>query len=146
MTGGQQGRPRSVSVRREALDDLRSLNVRRPAVAQEVLRLLRGLESGTVRPRRLRDFSKTGDLRDCGKIQVVVPDHPEHRIVVREREANHFEVVEVLVIEERSDDLAYLLAGLRLGRIPDPVRGSDLQRRIARIIAARERTTGQPPT
>ena len=111
-----------------------------------MLRLLSGFEAGAVRPRRLRDFSKTGDLSDCGKIPVVVAEHPEHRIVVREVEANHFEVVEVLVIEERSDDLAYLLAGLRLGRIQDPVRGSDLQRRIARIIALRARDGSQPPT
>ena len=50
------------------------------------------------------------------------------------REAGgHFEVVEVVAVEDRSGDLPYLLAGLRLGRLDDPVRRSEAQRRVARI-------------
>jgi hypothetical protein len=36
-------------------------------------------------------------------------------------------------------DLPYLLAGLRLGRLDDPVRRSDAQRRVARIRQLRDR-------
>jgi hypothetical protein len=36
-------------------------------------------------------------------------------------------------------DLPYLLAGLRLGRLDDPVRRSEAQRRVARIRQLRDR-------
>jgi hypothetical protein len=42
------------------------------------------------------------------------------------------EIVEVLVVAEREGDVAYLLAGLRLGRLDDPVRRADAERSIAR--------------
>ena len=50
-----------------------------------------------------------------------------------------FEVSEVIAVEDRAGDLPYLLAGLRLGRLQDPVRRSDAQRRIARIRQLRDR-------
>ena len=127
---------RNVTFLRAATDDLRSLADRRPAVALEVFALLKRLDDGRLVPQHLRQFGKTGDLGDCGKIRVVVDGNPEHRIVVRGTEGA-FVVVDVVAVEERADDLAYLLAALRLGRLVDPVRRSDTQRRVARILAAR---------
>lgn len=116
----------------EAVDDLRSVSVRSRRVAIEVLRLLKLLDDGRLQPQPLRDFSKTGDLTDCGKIVVALDDEPEYRIVVRSV-GERYEVWEVVAVEDRSDDLPYLLAGVRLGRIADPIRRSDTQRRIYRI-------------
>jgi hypothetical protein len=80
----------------------------------------------------LQDFAKTGDPSDCGKIVIETDDGPEYRIVVRDTD-DGYDVVDVVVVEARQDDLAHLIAGLRLGRIADPIRRSDAQRRIARI-------------
>jgi len=83
-------------------------------------------------PTELRDFGKAGDLSDCGKIVVIVDGAPEHRIVVRSV-SGRFEVSEVVAVEDRTQDLPYLLPGLRLGRIGDPVRRSDAQRKVFRV-------------
>ncbi len=116
----------------EAREDLRLVHRRSPRVLREVFRLLKRLDAGTIRPIELRDFGKTGDLSDCGKIVVIVEDEPEHRIVVRSI-AGRFEVSEVIAVEDRTQDLPYILAGLRLGRIGDPVRRSDAQRKVFRV-------------
>ena len=115
-----------------AADDMRALAQRSRPVLEEVFRLLVLLDRGSVSATPLQDFAKTGDLRDCGKLVVAVEGEPEHRIVVREV-GGRFEVVEVVAVEDRSGDLPYLLAGLRLGRLDDPVRRSEAQRRVARI-------------
>ena len=147
MTAPHGGANHNVSFSPAAVDDLRSIMQRMPRVGLQVLALLKQLAAGQVRPRRLRSFGKTGDLGDCGKLAVVVEGEPEHRIVVRDLGDGRFRVVEVIAIEERADDLVYLLAGIRLGRILDPVRKSDVERRLARIVAERQRRTrGQPPT
>ncbi|MCB1257028.1 MAG: hypothetical protein KDB26_07985 [Microthrixaceae bacterium] len=44
-----------------------------------------------------------------------------------------FTVAEVVAVDHRTPDLPYLLAGLRPGRIDDPVRRSDGGRRVSRI-------------
>lgn len=93
---------------------------------------LKHLDAGTLAPQPLRDFAKTGDLSDCGKIVIAVPNQPEHRIVVRGRDGT-FTVSEVIAVEDRTQDLPHLLAGLRLGRIDDTVRRSDAGRRVHRI-------------
>lgn len=69
---------------------------------------------------------------------VALEDEPEYRIVVRDL-GGHFQVSEVVAIEDREQDLPYLLAGLRLGRITDQIRRSDFQRRIQRIRNRRHR-------
>jgi hypothetical protein len=107
---------------------------------KEVLRLLKQLDAGELLPRRLQDYAKTGDLTDCGKIVVEVEGEPEHRIVVRDVGRGNFEVCEVITVEARNEDLAYVLAGVRLGRINDPVRRSDISRRVNRIQKALRRT------
>jgi len=115
-----------------AREDLRLIHQRNPRILREVFSLLKQLDAGSITPTELRDFGKTGDLSDCGKIVVVVEDEPEHRIVVRSV-GSRFEVSEVVAVEDRTQDLPYLLAGLRLGRIGDPVRRSDAQRKVFRV-------------
>ena len=123
----------------EAMGDLRSLAERSQVVLVEVFRLLKPLDEGVLAPVALHDYAKTGDPADCGKIVVALDGEPEHRIVVRDLGAGNFEVSEVTTIEDRTDDLPHLLAGLRLGRLEDPVRRSDAQRRVDRIRRLRER-------
>lgn len=123
----------------EAISDLDAINSRAVAVLRQVFTALKRLDAGLLRPIPLQDYSKTGDLTDCGKIVVETDGYPEHRIVVRDL-GNRFEISEVVSVEERADDLAYLLAGVRLGRIVDPIRRSDIERKIARIRTLR----GQP--
>jgi hypothetical protein len=71
--------------------------------------------------------------------------HPEYRIVVREV-GGTIEIIEVVTVEERADDLANLLAGVRLGRITDPIRRSDTDRKIARIRKLRSGSSTPPTT
>ena len=130
MSGG--GPLRRVRFLAAAADDVRALAQRSRPVLVEVFRLLVLLDLGSISATPLQDFAKTGDLRDCGKLVVAVEGEPEHRIVVQEV-GGRFEVVEVVAVEDRTGDLPYLLAGLRLGRLEDPVRRSEAQRRVARI-------------
>ncbi len=123
----------------EAMGDLRSLAERSQVILVEVFRLLKALDAGVLSPLPLHDYAKTGDLTDCGKIVVALAGEPEHRIVVRDLGGGDFEVSEVIAVEDRTDDLPYLLAGLRLGRLEDPVRRSDAQRRVDRIRQLRDR-------
>jgi len=119
----------------DALADLRQIEKRSLDVFAQVFRLLEQLDNGTLQPTRVQSFAKTGDLTDCGKIVVLVDGEPEHRIVVRDV-GGSFQVSEVVVVENRTDDLPYLLAGLRLERQGDLIRRSDASRRIARIRRA----------
>jgi len=45
----------------------------------------------------------------------------------------YFVVSEVIAVEDRTNDMPYLLAGPRLGRIENDVRRSDVGRRVHRI-------------
>lgn len=121
-----------VRLTRDALGDLDLIHARSTDALREVFRQLRRLDRGEITPVPLQDYAKTGDLSDCGKIVVEMADGPEYRIVVRDTD-DGYDVVDVVVVEARQDDLAYLIAGLRLGRIADPIRRSDAQRRVARI-------------
>lgn len=121
----------------DAIADLKGIERRAPEVLTEVFRALKRLDEGKVRPVPLKDYGKTGDLSDCGKVVVETDGHPEHRIVVR-TVGDTFEVHEVVTVEERTQDLAYLITGVRLGRITDPVRRSDTERKIARIRKLRD--------
>jgi hypothetical protein len=128
-----------VRFRDDAMADLGRLAERSQPVLVEVFRLLKALDAGTLVPVMLHDHAKTGDLTDCGKIVVAVEGEPEHRIVVRDLGDATFEVSEVIAVEDRTGDLPYLLAGLRLGRLDDPARRSETQRRVARIRHLRDR-------
>ncbi len=114
------------------MDDLALVAARSRVVLVEVFRLLKRLDAGELKPQPLRDFAKSGDLTDCGKIVVALPNEAEYRIVVKAHDST-FTVCEVIAVEDRTQDLPYLLAGLRLGRIGDPVRRSDAGRRVHRI-------------
>lgn len=127
-----QRRTRRVEFLDAAVEDLRRIAERSPQVVREVLRVLARLERDEITPTPLNDYAKTGDLGDCGKLMVIVEGEPEDRIVVR-RIGHSFEICEVVAVDARQGDLAYLLAGLRLARIADPVRRSDAQRRVDRI-------------
>ena len=122
-----------------AMDDLRGVAERSELMLLEVFRLLKALDAGELSPVPLHDYAKTGDLRDCGKVVVELGDEPEHRIVVRDVGGGSFQVSEIVAVEDRTGDLPYLLAGLRLGRIEDPARRSDTQRRVDRIRRLRDR-------
>ncbi|MTV27830.1 hypothetical protein FTX61_20790 [Nitriliruptoraceae bacterium ZYF776] len=128
-----------VSFLDEAMDDLRRLADRSQVMLVEVFRLLKALDASALTPVPLHDYAKTGDLTDCAKIVVELAGEPEHRIVVRDLGGGNFEVSEVVAVEDRAEDLPYLLAGLRLGRLEDPVRRSDAQRRVDRIRRLRDR-------
>lgn len=117
----------------EAVEDVRAVARRSRPVLEEVARLLRELDRGRLVPPPLRSFAKTGDLTDCGKIVVVVDGEPEHRIVVRDVD-DGWEVCEVVAVEDRTGDLPYLLAGLRLRRIEDPVARADAGRATFRLL------------
>jgi chromosome segregation ATPase len=123
---------RNVQFLDEAADDLRSLFAQNNKIATEAFRLLRELDAGRITPTPLQDYAKTGDLSDCGKIVVALEGEPEHRIVVRDIDGT-FHVSEVVSVANRAEDLPYLLAGLRLERLDDPVRRSDAARRIDRV-------------
>lgn len=103
------------------------------AVLVEVVRLLKELDAGRLVPQPLRDFGKTGDLTDCGKIVVALDGEPEHCVVVRNVDAR-WEVCEVVAVQDRTGDLPYLLAGLRLERIVDPIARADAGRATFRIL------------
>ena len=128
-----------VTFRDDAMEDLRRLAERSQVTLLAVFRLLEALEAGTLAPLPLHDDAKTGGLTDGGKIVVAVEGEPEHRIVVRDLGQGAFEVSGVIAVEDRTGDLPSLLAGLRLGRLEDPVRRSDAQRRVARIRQLRDR-------
>ena len=130
----QKGRPGydNVQFLDEAVEDMRLLAQRSRPVLVEVLRRLKLLDRGELTPEPLHDFAKTGDLTDCGKIVIAMDGAPEYRVVVR-AVSGSYEVSEVVAVEDRSGDLPYLLAGIRLGRLNDPVRRSDTMRRIHRI-------------
>lgn len=119
---------------------MRALAARSRPLVMEVLRLLVLLDQGRLRPTPLRHFGKTGDLSDCGKIVVSLEGEPEHRIVVRDIDGA-FRVTEVVAVEDRAQDLPYLLAGMRLSRLEDPIRRSEALRRIDRIRRLRDGPT-----
>jgi hypothetical protein len=127
----------SVQLTDDAIADLKGIQYRARPVLTKVFGGLKQLDEGMLRPVPLEDYGKTGDLSDCGKIVVETDGHPEHRIAVR-TVGDTFEVHEVVTVEERTQDLAYLLTGVRLGRIADPIRRSDTERKIARIRKLRE--------
>lgn len=116
-----------------ARQDVRELARTDVALARAALRLAKGIASGEVQGVPLRRFGKTGDLGDCRKAYFGrQADDDTHRLVFRVRRDGTVEIVEVLVVAEREGDVAYLLAGLRLGRLDDPVRRADAERSIAR--------------
>ena len=91
-----------------------------PDVARLALLKIRDLEARLVDGVTLEEMAKTGDLGDCRKLYFGPGKPPSHRIVYRhvDGDPTAIEIVEVIAIESRSDMYVYLLAALRLGRLP----------------------------
>jgi hypothetical protein len=85
-------------------DDLKQIRDRFPPVVTEAFRALKRLDDGSLQPTPLRDFAKTGDLTDYGKVVVETPGAPKHRIVVRSRQGG-YEIIEAVAIEAHTEDL-----------------------------------------
>lgn len=125
-----------------ALDDLRGLHQQDPALVVEALRVIKRVDQRQLSTKPLRPFGKTGDLSDCSRAYFgATPDADTHRIVFRQT-GDTIEILQVVAVDERRGDLAYLVAALRLGRIRDPIRRSDAQRAVSRLRAKRP---GTPP-
>lgn len=122
-----------------ARQDLHDLKQHDIGLVRAALRLAKRIERAEIDGVPLRDFGKTGDLGDCRKAYFGADAGADtHRMVFRLLRGDAIEIVEIVSVGEREGDVAYLQAALRLGRIDDPVRRSDAQRRVSR---ARQRRT-----
>lgn len=127
-----------VQLTADALDDLLDLKERSPEFVKEAFRVLAAVDRGDFIPKRLRHFGKSGDLSDCSRVYFGIGGSRDtHRIVFRHT-GDHVEILEVVAVAERTGDAPYLLAGLRLDRIEDPVRRSDAERAVWRARNPRE--------
>lgn len=85
-------------------------------------------------------MASTGDLGDCRKLYFGLGQPPSHRIVYRELgPAGDIEILEIVAIEARDELYAYLLASVRLNRLPaeskprfNRLHQEIVQRRVAR--------------
>lgn len=114
-------RRREVTFLKAAKDDVGRLNSDDPALAKTALLKVRDLEVGRVEGAPLEAMARSGDLGDCRKLYFGPGNPPSHRIVYRnvdDEGSNKIEVVEMVAVEARSDLYVYLLAAVRLGRLP----------------------------
>lgn len=131
MTRGRPARPQFTKA---AAADIHRIAEADRALAEMALRLAVRIHDGHVDGVPLSDRTKTGDLRDCFKAPFGHdPLNPTHRLVYR-RVGGAMEVVEVIAVGPRRDDAAYLMAGLRMDRIADPVRRSLAERVVHRVL------------
>ena len=129
---------RTVRLTGQAREDLQTLADQDRVLLVGALRVIKRVADGDLSPKPLRPFGKTGDLSDCSRAYFgAEPDGDSHRVVFRHHE-DGIEVLEVVVVEERRGDLAYLLAALRFERLDDPVRRSAAQRAVARLRRDRD--------
>lgn len=101
--------------------DLHRLANDDPALPRIALARIRDLETGRVDGVPLGAIAKTGDLGDCRKVYFGAGSTPSHRIVFRAlgpAPSARIEIVEIVAVEARADLYAYLLAAVRLGRLP----------------------------
>ena len=134
---------RVLDIRPKAQDDIRRLAEDNPKLPTRISMLFHLLENGTLTGEPLKDMARYGPLSDCYKVYFGAPGMPQntHRIVHRLRLDGTIEVVEVVVVEERSEGYVYLLAADRLGRLPaesKPALEAEHQERIARRGAQRK--------
>ncbi|MEK7422632.1 MAG: hypothetical protein AAB131_02210 [Actinomycetota bacterium] len=83
----------------------------------------------------------TGDLTDCRKLYFGLGDPPSHRIVYRDLAG---EIVEIVAVEARAEMYAYLLAAVRLGRLP--IEAKPGFNRVHEQVIARRSTKRRCPT
>jgi hypothetical protein len=128
-------RPARPSFTSQAAQDVHDIARTDRALATMALHLAIELHNGEREHKPLDDRVKTGDLGDCYKAPFGHDaDRPSHRLVYRLLQ-DQLQVVEVIAVGPREQDVAYLMAGLRLGRITDPYRKSMTERIVHRVLA-----------
>lgn len=98
--------------------------------------MMKQLAAGSVTGVPLEKMPKYGDLSDCRKVYFGYGNPPTHRIVYREIDETHIEVFEIVALESRDDAYVYLLAALRLQRLPAET-AQEYQSVHQRMIASR---------
>jgi ParE toxin of type II toxin-antitoxin system, parDE len=98
--------------------DLQRLEEDDPQLPRLALRKVRDLITGAAQGQSLAEMAATGDLSDCRKVYFGPGQPPTHRIVYRENSDGDIEVIEIVAIEARKEMYAYLLAAVRLKRLP----------------------------
>jgi hypothetical protein len=143
------GSRRRATFLKAAKDDVGRLVEDDLALAKLALRKIRDLEAGAVEGDPLEAMAKSGDLGDCRKLRFGPGAPPSHRIVYRvlDGEIREIEIVEIVAVEARSELYAYLLAAVRLGRLPvetKPEFNRVHQQVIAGRAAKRKRQAPRP--
>lgn len=128
---------RPVQFLKQARADVERLATDDPQLAVLALHRARDLEVGRLEGEPLDDMAKTGDLSDCRKLYFGLGNPPSHRIVYRVLDET-IEIIEIVAVEARADMYVYLLAALRLGRLPAETK-PQLNRVHQQIIAKRAR-------
>lgn len=127
---------RVVRLSNEADGDLgRLLEIDRK-LGQLAAAMMKQLAAGSVTGVPLEKMPKYGDLSDCRKVYFGYGNPPTHRIVYREIDETHIEVFEIIALESRDDAYVYLLAALRLQRLPSET-AQEYQSVHQRMIASR---------
>lgn len=142
MTGGR----RHATFLKAAKDDVGRLAEDDPVLATYALLKVRDLEDGRVEGVPLADMAKSGDLHDCRKLYFGIGNPPSHRIVYRDVDdgTTQIEIIEIIAIEERAEMYAYLLAAVRLGRLPTETR-PEFNRVHQKVIAKRAARRNRQP-
>jgi hypothetical protein len=128
--------PRHIDISPEARQDLLRLKATDVALATAAASMLKRLASGSLSGQTLEKMPKFGDLSDCRKVYFGYGNPPTHRIVYREIDETHIEVFEIIALESRDDAYVYLLAALRLQRLPSET-AQEYQSVHQRMIASR---------
>lgn len=129
-------KPREAHFLAAAKEDIGRLRNDDVGLANLALGTIRALERREVDGVPLEEMATTGDLSDCRKLYFGVGNPPSHRIVYRDLGGEEVEIVEVVAVEAREELYAYLLAAVRLGRLPDESRPR-LNRVHQQVIARR---------
>jgi mRNA-degrading endonuclease RelE of RelBE toxin-antitoxin system len=128
--------PRHIDISPEARQDLLRLKATDVALATAAASMLKRLASGSLSGQTLEKMPKFGDLSDCRKVYFGYGNPPSHRIVYRIIDETRIEVFEIISVESRDDAYVYLLAALRLQRLPVET-AQEYQSVHQRMIASR---------
>lgn len=127
---------RIIEISPEARQDLLRLKATDVALATVAASMLKRLASGNVSGQPLEKMPKFGDLSDCRKVYFGYGNPPTHRIVYRIVDETRIEIFEIIAVESRDDAYVYLLAALRLRRLPAET-AQEYQSVQQRMIASR---------
>ncbi len=142
-----QDRPSRPQFTKAAAADVHRIAAADRDLAEMALRLAVSIREGKADGVPLTERTKTGDLSDWFKAPFGHdPTNPSHRLVYRFVDQVP-EIVEVVAVGPRQDDAAYLMAGLRMERIEDPIQRSLAERIVHRVLnrfsSAPDRRPGQ---